>query len=130
MEKIKNSDGIMLTSPVYLQAVSGKLKTFLDRTCKWFHRPEIYGKPILVIATTKGSGIKSTLQYLKKADIQWGGVNSGTIGRDIQTIKRPVREEECWQFTTHFKTEKSKYKPSMECLINYQGKKTRGFYRA
>jgi multimeric flavodoxin WrbA len=70
MDKIKNSDGIILTSPVYLQAVTGKLKTFVDRTCKWFHRPEIYGKPVLIIVTTKGSGFKSTLKYLEKVVTQ------------------------------------------------------------
>ena len=50
MEKIKSCDGIILTSPVYMENVSGKLKTFIDRTCSWFHRPPIYGKPVLVIA--------------------------------------------------------------------------------
>ena len=54
MEKIKLSDGIILTSPVYMENVSGMLKTFFDRSCRWFHRPEIYGKPVLVISTTKG----------------------------------------------------------------------------
>ena len=33
MQKIKSSDGIILTSPVYMENISGKLKTFVDRTC-------------------------------------------------------------------------------------------------
>lgn len=123
MDKIKNSDGIILTSPVYLQAVSGKLKTLIDRTCKWFHRPEIYGKPVLVIATTKGSGLKATLNYLESVVVQWGAINAGKIGRDIKTIENPVTERECRQFITHLKTDEKDYKPRLDSLINFQVQK-------
>lgn len=123
MDKIKNCDGIILTSPVYLEAISGKLKTFADRTCKWFHRPEIYGKPVLVLATTKGSGLKSTLYYLEKLVIQWGGINAGRIGRNIRTIEEPITEKECENFIHHLKMDKKDYKPSLESLINFQVQK-------
>ena len=35
MDKMAAADGIILSSPVYLKQVSGKLKGFIDRTCKW-----------------------------------------------------------------------------------------------
>jgi len=98
MEKLKSCDGIILTSPVYMENVSGKLKTFVDRTCKWFHRPEIYGKPVLVISTTKGSGLKSTLKYLERVVIQWGGINAGKIGRSIRNIDNEISRSECENF--------------------------------
>ena len=123
MEKIKSSDGLILTSPVYMENVSGKLKTFVDRTCKWFHRPEIYGKPVLVISTTKGSGLKSTLRYLERVVIQWGGFNAGKIGRSIRTIDNKITDKECKNFIKHLGMKKEDYKPSINALINFQVQK-------
>lgn len=123
MEKIKLYDGIILTSPVYMENVSGMLKTFVDRTCSWFHRPEIYGKPVLVISTTKGSGLKSTLKYLERVVIQWGGYNAGKIGRSIRNIDNKITERECESFIVHLKMNKKKYKPSLNSLINFQVQK-------
>lgn len=123
MEKIKASDGIILSSPVYMENVSGKLKTFVDRTCSWFHRPEIYGKPVLIIATTKGSGLKSTIKYLDRVVIQWGAFSVGNIGRTIRTIDNKITESECQNFINHLNMKKENYKPSLNALINFQVQK-------
>ncbi|MBU3180730.1 flavodoxin family protein [Clostridium psychrophilum] len=123
MEKIKLSDGIILTSPVYMENISGKLKTFVDRTCRWFHRPEIYGKPVLVISTTKGSGLKYTLNYLEKVVIQWGGFNAGKIGRSIRNIDNKISKSDCDNFINHLSMKKESYKPSLKALINFQVQK-------
>lgn len=123
MDKIKTSDGVILTSPVYMENVSGILKIFLDRTCKWFHRPELFGKPILVIATTKGSGLKSTLKYLERVVIQWGGFNAGTIGRSIRNIDHKVEIMEVKKFIGHIEMDKKQYKPSFNALIHFQVQK-------
>ena len=123
MDKIKSCDGIILSSPVYMENVSGKLKTFIDRTCSWFHRPEIYGKPVLVIATTKGSGLKSTLKYLERVVIQWGGFNVGKIGRSIINIDDKITQSECQNFIEHLSIKKAEYKPSLDALINFQVQK-------
>ncbi|MBU3190033.1 flavodoxin family protein [Clostridium bowmanii] len=123
MEKIKLSDGIILTSPVYMENVSGMLKTFFDRTCMWFHRPVIYGKPVLLISTTKGSGLKPTLKYLERVVIQWGGFNVGKIGRTIRTIDNKITESECDNFIGHLNMKKENYKPSLSALINFQVQK-------
>jgi multimeric flavodoxin WrbA len=127
MEEIKSCDGIILTSPVYMENVSGKLKTFIDRTCSWFHRPELYGKPILVIATTKGSGLKSTLKYLQRVVIQWGGFNVGKIGRSIRNIDNKITQDECKNFIKHLNMKKAEYKPSLDSLINFQVQKVLAF---
>lgn len=123
MDKIKSSDGVILTSPVYMENVSGILKIFLDRTCRWFHRPELCGKPILVIATTKGSGLKSTLKYLERVVIQWGGFNAGKIGRSIRNIDDKVEVSEVKRFIDHIKMDKKHYKPSLNALIHFQVQK-------
>lgn len=123
MKKIRYSDGLILTSPVYMENISGKLKTFIDRTCSWFHRPEIYGKPVLVISTTKGSGLKHTLKYLRRVVIQWGGFNAGKIGRNIRTINNKISQSECEIFIKHLSMSKENYKPSLNSLINFQVQK-------
>lgn len=120
MDKLKSADGIIISSPVYLKTVSGKLKTFVDRTCAWFHRPELYGKPIMAVSTTKGSGLKETLKYLESVGTQWGAINTGAIGRNIRTIDEKVTEKECENFIKHLKTQTSEYKPSMESILNFQ----------
>ena len=119
MEKLVCSDGIILSSPVYLQQISGKLKTFIDHTCRWYHRPELYGKPILSVATTKGSGLQYTLNYLTKVAIQWGAIPSGQIGRNFRTIDNPIKEQELDDFILYLHNPYA-YKPSLKVLINYE----------
>ena len=123
MNKIKGSDGVIISSPVYMENVSGKLKTFLDRTCKWFHRPELYGKPILTIATTKGSGLKETLRYLERVVVQWGGFTVGGIGRSISNIDKRISKNECQEFIDHMKMDKEYFKPSLKELMHFQVQK-------
>lgn len=94
MRQLLEADGIILASPVYLQQVSGQLKTFFDRTCVWYHRPALTGKPILSIATTKGSGLNKTMSYLKSIAVQWGAVPAGTVGRSIFTQDKHISEKE------------------------------------
>ena len=48
MQKIIESDGLVIGTPVYLNNMSGILKTFIDRTCSWFHRSEVAKKPTLM----------------------------------------------------------------------------------
>lgn len=48
MQKIIESDGLVIGTPVYLNNMSGILKTFIDRTCSWFHRREVAKKPTLM----------------------------------------------------------------------------------
>lgn len=122
MEKIDAADGIILSSPVYMQQVSGKMKTFIDRTCKWYHRPVLYGKPILAVSTTKGSGLKSTLSYLSNVAVQWGAMPAGSIGRTIRNIDEPVSEKEISYFVKLLQSPQ-KYSPPLSSLINFEVQK-------
>lgn len=122
MAKLSAADGIILSSPVYLQQVSGKLKTMIDRTCMWFHRPVLSGKPILCVATTKGSGLKGTLAYLRSVAVQWGAMPAGQIGRTIRTLHHPVSPKELEQFTALLKVPQ-KYRPSFTELMNFEVQK-------
>lgn len=123
MDKIALADGVIISSPVYLLQVSGKLKTFIDRTCAWYHRPLLVGKPVLSVATTKGSGLKDTLAYLDKVCAQWGGMSAGQVGRNIRTINNPVTLAELSRFITLLNNPKC-YKPTVSELIGYEVQKS------
>ncbi|MEA4964632.1 MAG: flavodoxin family protein [Oscillospiraceae bacterium] len=122
MNKMMAADGIILSSPVYLQQVSGTLKSLIDRTCKWYHRPALYGKPVLCVATTKGSGLKSTLSYLQSVAVQWGAMPIGGIGRTIRNSKVPVSKKELSGFLKLLQVPES-YRPPLNSLINFEVQK-------
>ena len=127
LEKMEAADGIILSSPVYLQQVSGKLKNFIDRTCEWYHRPVLYGKPVICVATTKGSGLKSTLSYLRSVAVQWGAMLAGSVGRTIRNIDTPVSKKELSGFIKLLREPKS-YRPSLSSLINFEVQKSLANY--
>lgn len=122
MQQLCESDGIILASPVYLQQVSGQMKTFFDRTCMWYHRPALAGKPILAVATTKGSGLRKTLSYLESMAVQWGAIPAGRVGRSIFTQDQPVSEKEITKFLTLLQ-HPQKYSPTLNQLINFEVQK-------
>lgn len=122
MEKLSGADGIILSSPVYLQQVSGKMKSFIDRTCRWFHRPALAGKPVLCVATTKGSGLKLTLDYLENVAMQWGGMPAGRVGRSVRNADRPVKASELKRFAELLK-DPAKYRPPLTALMDFEVQK-------
>lgn len=121
-QKMKEADGIIISSPVYLRQVSGKLKTFADRNCSWFHRPPLYKKPILAVATTKASGLKQTLAYIDDLTQQWGGIQAGHIGRTMNTLEENINEKELETFITLLNNPE-KYKPSFSEIMNFNVQK-------
>lgn len=122
-KRLAEADGIILASPVYLQQVSGKMKTFIDRTCSWYHRPALTGKPVLCVATTKGSGLKPTLAYLQSVAVQWGALNAGAIGRTIFNLEKPVQKQEVAAFLRLLNRPES-YAPTLRQLIEFEVQKS------
>jgi Multimeric flavodoxin WrbA len=123
MEKMLGSDGVILGSPVYVGTISGKLKTMVDRTCMWYHRPELAGKPTLFIATTEATGIKDTKKCFENIAIEWGTQRAGFIGRLSGNITSPINESELKQFFKLFDEGKGSYKPSFTEINIFQVQK-------
>ncbi len=65
-EKILEADLIVLLSPVYLNNVSGAMKTFLDRIGSWVHTLQLSGKIGIVVTVTDQSGQEFVTYYLQK----------------------------------------------------------------
>lgn len=123
MNRLRNADGIILSSPVYMGNVCGRMKTFIDRFAKWFHRPELVGKPAMIVVTTAASGLKNTTKYLKDVSIQWGMMPTSIITRKVNNIKDNLIFEEYQGFINHLQEDKIKYKPSLNQIIMYQVQK-------
>ncbi|MHC1723559.1 MAG: flavodoxin family protein [Aminipila sp.] len=70
-EKLKNSDGIVIASPVYAYQVTGQMKRFIDRMSYLFHRQELCGKPAIIVVTTDGGGSKQVYKYLRMTLSGW-----------------------------------------------------------
>lgn len=113
MKKMIDSSGIILSSPIYVGTISGKLKTMVDRTCMWYHRPELAGKPTLFVATTDATGIKETKKCFENIAVEWGTQRAGFIARSSRNITSPVQERELSQFLKLLNEKKGYYKPSL-----------------
>jgi multimeric flavodoxin WrbA len=79
-EQLKQADGFIFISPVYVHTVSGIMKSFFDRLCYWYHRPQFFGKPVLLMCTTELSGIEETLSYMKFPAKALGMHPIGSVG--------------------------------------------------
>ncbi len=122
LRRIREADALILGSPVYMMHVSGKLKSLIDRSASWFHRPVLTGKPAMVVSSTAGSGLKETLSYLESVVIQWGAHPAGRIGRSL-TRAQPITESDVSRFLWHLRNDTSRYRPSLRQLIFYQVQK-------
>lgn len=123
VRKLIKSDKIILSSPVYLMQISGLLKTFIDRTCRWFHRPQLTGKPILVVSTTASSGLKNTIKYLESVITQWGAIPVGSLKRKVTNYNNDFSEKELKKLDYFINFDIKDYTPSFPQLTMYQVQK-------
>jgi multimeric flavodoxin WrbA len=72
MEKIREADCVILTSPVYALNVSGLIKNFFDLTAYNYHRPAFFDKKALVISSTAGGAAKKICKYMRDTLKHWG----------------------------------------------------------
>lgn len=98
------------------------MKTFIDRTCVWYHRSVLAGKPVLAATTTKGSGLRKTLSYLESMAVQWGAIPAGRVGRSIFTQDQPVSEKELKKLIRLLQSPQ-KYTPTLSQLVNFEVQK-------
>ena len=65
-------DAVVLTGVTYMWSLNAAMKNLLDHLSYLFHRPALFGKRGMVIATSKGAGEKGVAKYLKTVLGQWG----------------------------------------------------------
>jgi multimeric flavodoxin WrbA/putative sterol carrier protein len=77
--KILDADGVILASPVYFRHVTAQMKTFLDRSLAYGHKPRTAWKPGLAISVSAGMGETNTADYLAGCLRVYGAFSVGTF---------------------------------------------------
>lgn len=85
VERMKEADGIVFASPVYIDNVSGQMKIFFDRLADTIHYQVLAGKFGTSVATTHTSGGNEVVVYQNHVlnylgVISVGGISVATCG--------------------------------------------------
>ncbi|MCK9581305.1 MAG: flavodoxin family protein [Methanoregula sp.] len=96
VERMKEADGIIFASPVYIDNVAGQMKIFFDRLADAIHYQLLAGKFGCSVASTHTSGGDEVVSYQNHvlnylAVVSVGGISVAT-GGDADTVE--VREED------------------------------------
>jgi multimeric flavodoxin WrbA len=83
IRRMRDADGIVFGSPVYIDNVTGQMKVFFDRLADAIHYQVLAGKYGCAVATTHESGGAEVVAYLGVISV--GGIGMATKG-DSGTI--------------------------------------------
>jgi multimeric flavodoxin WrbA len=119
---LADCDGVIFSGTAYMWALNAAMKNFLDHFAYMFHRPSLFGKKGMVLATSAGAGEKSVVKYLKTVLGQWGVngtmvVTSTAKERDLtspkkQTAKLDIAAERFYRMLQS----KNSFAPSMKSI--------------
>lgn len=119
MAKMLESDGIILSSPVYMGSVTSKLKSLMDRTNGWIHKNELAGKPMMFVTTTNATGTKATGKLLNVYANGIGVRKGEHISRSGKKMDISIKEKELSYFITLIHQDKSLYRPDMGEIVMF-----------
>lgn len=79
VKRLLAADAIVLGSPVYFHHVTGQMKTFLDRSLAFGHKPRGTWKPGLAISVTARVGETQVAEYLSGMLKVYGAYSVGAL---------------------------------------------------
>jgi NAD(P)H-dependent FMN reductase/putative sterol carrier protein len=79
VERLLSADGIVLASPVYFFHVTAQMKTFLDRSLAYGHKPRPTWKPGLAVSVSAGYGETLVSEYLASLLRVYGAFSVGRL---------------------------------------------------
>jgi len=79
LEKMMESDGIVLGSPNYINAVTAQMKTMLDRMADVVHCQSLSGKYGCSVCTAGGQYADEVADYLNMALLNFGATTVGRV---------------------------------------------------
>ena len=79
VERLLAADGIILASPVYFFHVTAQMKTFLDRSLAFGHKPRLSWKPGLAVSVSAGYGESHVAEYLGSLLRVYGAFSVGRL---------------------------------------------------
>lgn len=119
-QKVLEADGLVLGSPVYLNGVTSRFKSFADRTNNWVHNPAAAGIPTMFVTVTAATGIKDTENFFKHYAVGFGARLGDFVSRKGGAHQQPVTEKEIAKFLKLLGRDKSQYRPKMNELIMFR----------
>jgi multimeric flavodoxin WrbA/putative sterol carrier protein len=78
-EALFAADGIILASPVYFKHVTAQMKTFIDRSLAFGHKPRRAAKPGLAVTVSAGLADTATAHYLEEMVRIFGAFSVGSL---------------------------------------------------
>ena len=78
-KRLLAADGVVMASPVYVFSVTAQMKTFLDRSLAYGHKPRSSWKPGLAISVSAGLGETDVAAYLAGILRIYGAFAVGTL---------------------------------------------------
>jgi len=79
VERLLAADGIILASPVYFLNVTAQMKTFMDRSLAFGHKPQPHWKPGLAVSVSAGYGETHVAEYLGSLLRVYGAFSVGHL---------------------------------------------------
>jgi multimeric flavodoxin WrbA/putative sterol carrier protein len=79
VKKLLEADAVILASPVYFRHVTAQMKTFLDRSLGYGHRPRGSWKPGLAVSVSAGWGETEVAHYLANSLRVYGAFEVGQL---------------------------------------------------
>jgi multimeric flavodoxin WrbA len=117
IQKVLDSDGVILSSPVYMGSVTSRFKTFADRLNIFVHKPKTAGKPVMFVSTTNSTGLKETNKFYGSFVNAIGMRKGEFVSRAGKKMIEPVTEKEISKFLSLLEKDKKYYKPSMSEIV-------------
>ncbi|MDR3574016.1 MAG: flavodoxin family protein [Anaerolineaceae bacterium] len=88
--KMKQADGLLVASPVYVDDVSGTVKNWIDRLAYNCHRPGFAGKSAYLVVTVGSTPTGNALRTLRTALSTWGCHIVGLSGFKTGALMKPA----------------------------------------
>ncbi len=79
IREVMAADALVLASPVYFFHVTAQMKTFIDRSLAFGHKPSESWKPGLAVCVSAGSGETDTAGYLQHVMRTFGAYGVGAL---------------------------------------------------
>jgi len=125
-EKMREADGYVIASPIYVEDVNGILKTMIDRMAFLCHRPALYGKSALLFTTSGIGSSRHALTTMTKGFGTWGIKTAAIMQCSLGALT--AREEVAVRYEKKIQTNarkflrvlaQSPFRPSFYSLIAF-----------
>jgi multimeric flavodoxin WrbA len=94
LQSIDEADGVIFSSPIYVDNVNAIMKNFIDHFAFLLHRPRFFGKKAIIIVSTLETGIKQVSKYLINTISHWGFDIVGSLGIKVKGFEENFKQNE------------------------------------